>query len=88
MLRYSISDIYRKTAGMLLLFAGGFTRLDNYRALIAMAGLSPCEHTCSTSVRSKMRITMLSSNQAFLTKLILLALSLKARLFHIVRAKG
>jgi hypothetical protein len=29
----------------LLLFAGGFTRLDNYRQLIAMAGLSPREHT-------------------------------------------
>ncbi|WP_223654388.1 hypothetical protein [Hymenobacter psoromatis] len=27
----SIPGIGRKTAGMLLLFAGGFTRLDNYR---------------------------------------------------------
>jgi transposase len=41
----------------LLLFAGGFTRLDNYRQLIAMAGLSPREHTSGTSIRGKVRIT-------------------------------
>jgi transposase len=53
----SIPGIGRKTAGMLLLFAGGFTRLDNYRQLIAMAGLSPREHTSGTSIRGKVRIT-------------------------------
>ncbi|SMB81378.1 transposase IS116/IS110/IS902 family protein [Hymenobacter roseosalivarius DSM 11622] len=53
----SIPGIGRKTAGMLLLFTGGFTRLDNYRQLIAMAGLSPREHTSGTSIRGKVRIT-------------------------------
>lgn len=53
----SIPGIGRKTAGMLLLFAGGFTRLDNHRQLIAMAGLSPREHTSGTSIRGKVRIT-------------------------------
>lgn len=53
----SIPGIGRKTAGMLLLFAGGFTRLDNYRQLIALAGLSPREHTSGTSIRGKVRIT-------------------------------
>jgi transposase len=53
----SIPGIGRKTAGMLLLFAGGFTRLDNYRQLIAMAGLSPREHTSGISIRGKVRIT-------------------------------
>jgi transposase len=53
----SIPGIGPKTAGMLLLFAGGFTRLDNYRQLIAMAGLSPREHTSGTSIRGKVRIT-------------------------------
>lgn len=53
----SIPGIGRKTAGMLLLFAGGFTRLENYRQLIAKAGLSPREHTSGTSVRGKARIT-------------------------------
>lgn len=53
----SIPGIGRKTAGMLLLFAGGFAHLDNYRQLIAKAGLSPREHTSGTSVRGKTRIT-------------------------------
>jgi transposase len=52
-----IPGIGRKTAAMLLLFAGGFTCLDNYRQLIAMAGLSPREHTSGTSIRGKVRIT-------------------------------
>jgi transposase len=53
----SIPGIGRKTAEMLLLFAGRFTRLDNYCQLIAKAGLSPREHTSGTSVRGKARIT-------------------------------
>jgi transposase len=57
MLLCSIPGIGRKTAGMLLLFAGGFAHLDNYRQLIAMAGLSPREHSSGTSIRGKVRIT-------------------------------
>jgi transposase len=53
----SIPGIGRKTAGMLLVFAGGFTHLNNYRQLIAKAGLSPREHTSGTSIRGKVRIT-------------------------------
>ena len=53
----SIPGIGRKTAGMLLLFAGGFARLDNYRQLVAKAGLSPREHTSGSSIRGKVRIT-------------------------------
>ena len=53
----SIPGIGRKTAGQLLLFAGGFAHLDNYRQLIAMAGLSPREHSSGTSIRGKARIT-------------------------------
>ena len=53
----SIPGIGRKTAGMLLLFVGGFTHFDNYRQVIALAGLSPREHTSGTSIRGKVRIT-------------------------------
>jgi len=53
----SIPSIGRKTAGMLLLFAGGFTSYTNHRQLIAKAGLSPREHTSGTSIRGKVRIT-------------------------------
>jgi transposase len=56
-LLYSIPGIGRKTAGMLLLFAGGFTHFDNYRQVIALAGLTPREHTSGTSIRGKVRIT-------------------------------
>lgn len=53
----SIPGIGRKTAGMLLLFAGGFTNFTDYRQLIAKAGLSPREYTSGTSIRGKVRIT-------------------------------
>ena len=58
----SIPGIGRKTAGMLLVFAGGFSHLDNYRQLIAKAGLSPREHTSGTSVRGKTRITKMGGS--------------------------
>ena len=57
MMLCSIPGIGRKTAGILLLFAGGFTHFDNYRQVIALAGLSPREHTSGTSIRGKVRIT-------------------------------
>ncbi len=41
----SIPGVGRKTAGMLLLFAGSFKKIENYRPLIAKAGLSPRECT-------------------------------------------
>ena len=53
----SIPGIGRKTAGMLLLFAGGFRNMNNYRQLIAKAGLSPREYTSGSSIRGKVRIT-------------------------------
>ena len=55
----SISDIGRKTAAYLLLFAGGFTSFQNYRQLIAKAGLypHPREFSSGTSVRGKARIS-------------------------------
>lgn len=53
----SIPGIGRKTAGALLLFAKGFTQVDNYRQLIAKAGLCPREYSSGTSVRGKARIT-------------------------------
>jgi transposase len=53
----SIPGIGRKTAGLLLLFAGGFARLANYRQLLAKAGLSPRAYPCGTRVRGKVRLT-------------------------------
>lgn len=58
----SIPGIGRKTAGMLLLFAGGFRDMNNYRQLIAKAGLSPREYTSGSSVRGKVRITKMGGS--------------------------
>lgn len=53
----SIPGIGRKTAAQLLLFAKGFTQVENYRQLIAKAGLCPREYSSGSSVRGKTRIT-------------------------------
>lgn len=53
----SIPGIGRKTAAQLLLFAKGFTQVQNYRQLVAKAGLCPREYSSGTSVRGKTRIT-------------------------------
>lgn len=74
----SIPGIGRKTAGMLLLFAGGFAHLDNYRQLIAKAGLSPREHTSGTSVRGKTRITKMGGS-LIRSKLFMCSFSAKKR---------
>jgi transposase len=58
----SIPGIGKKTAGMLLLFAGSFQKIDNYRQLIAKAGLSPREYTSGTSIRGKTRITKMGGS--------------------------
>jgi len=55
----SIPGIGRKTAALLLLFAGGFARFDNHRQLLAKAGLCPHEYTSGTSVRGQTRISKL-----------------------------
>jgi len=47
----SIPGIGKITAGRLLLFAGGFRNLNNYRQVIAKAGLSPREYTSGSSIR-------------------------------------
>ena len=53
----SIPGIGRKTAAYLLIFAGCFTSFQNYRQLIAKAGLCPREFSSGTSVRGKARIS-------------------------------
>ena len=53
----SIPGIGRKTAAQRLLFADGFAQVQNYRQLIAKAGLCPREYQSGTSVRGQTRIT-------------------------------
>lgn len=56
-LRCAIPGIGRKTAAQLLLFAKGFTQVQNYRQLVAKAGLCPREYSSGSRVRGKTRIT-------------------------------
>lgn len=58
----SIPGIGKKTAGMLLLFAGGFQGMASYRQLIAKAGLCPREYTSGTSIRGRVRITKMGGS--------------------------
>lgn len=58
----SIAGIGRKTAALLRLFARGVAGLDNYRQLIAKAGLCAHEYTSGTSVRGQRRITKTGGN--------------------------
>lgn len=58
----SIPGIGRKTAALLLVFARGFSDLQNHRQLIAQAGLCPREYSSGTSVRGQTRITKTGGN--------------------------
>ena len=58
----SIPGIGKKTAGMLLLFAGGFRHVSNYRQLMAKAGLSPRAYTSGSSIRGKVSITKMGGS--------------------------
>ncbi|WP_400194356.1 transposase, partial [Hymenobacter sp. B81] len=55
----SIPGIGRKTAALLLLFAGGFTRFNKHRQLIAKAGPCPHGYQSGSSVRGQTRISKL-----------------------------
>jgi transposase len=52
----SIPGMGRRTASQLIIFTDGFSKIENYRQLISLAGLSPREFTSGTSVRSRVRI--------------------------------
>jgi transposase len=58
----SLPGIGRKPAALRLLFARGVAGLDNYRPLLAKAGLCPHAYTAGTSVRGQTRITKTGGN--------------------------
>lgn len=52
----SIPGLGKRTASQLIIFTDGFSKVDNYRQLISMAGLSPKEFSSGTSVKKRIRI--------------------------------
>ncbi|MGZ4089089.1 MAG: IS110 family transposase [Bacteroidia bacterium] len=59
----SIPGMGKRTASQLIVFTDGFTKIDNYRQLISLAGLSPREFSSGTSVRSRVRICKMGGSQ-------------------------
>ena len=52
----SIPGLGQRTVSKLIIFTDGFTKVDNYRQLISLAGLSPKEFSSGTSVKKRIRI--------------------------------
>jgi transposase len=59
----SIPAIGKKTAIMLTVVRGGFSRFSNYRQLISYMGLSPRIFESGTSVKGKARICKLGMSR-------------------------
>jgi transposase len=52
----SVPGLGKRTAAHLIIFTDGFTKVNNYRQLISLAGLSPKEFSCGISVKKRVRI--------------------------------
>ena len=52
----SIPGMGKRAASLLIVFTDGFTKVENYRQLISLAGLSPKIFESGSSVRGKVRI--------------------------------
>lgn len=49
----SIPGLGKRAVSLLIVYTDGFTKINNHRQLIALAGLAPREHTSGTSVRGR-----------------------------------
>jgi len=59
----SVPGLGKRAVAMLIVFTDGFTKVQNHRQLIALAGLSPREHTSGTSIRGKKGICKMGSGR-------------------------
>jgi len=59
----SIPGLGKRAVALLIVFTEGFTKIQNHRQLIALAGLSPREHTSGTSVKGKKGICKMGSGR-------------------------
>jgi transposase len=49
----SIPGLGKRATALLIVYTDGFTKIKNHRQLIALAGLSPREHTSGSSIRGR-----------------------------------
>lgn len=59
----SIPGIAKKTAQVLIVITGGFTRFQNYKQLCAYVGITPRIYQSGTSVKGKSKITKLGMSR-------------------------
>lgn len=59
----SIPGLGKRAAAMLIVFTEAFEKVQNYRQLICLAGLSPREFSSGSSVRGKTRICKMGGGQ-------------------------
>jgi transposase len=59
----TIPGMGKRTASQLIVFTDGFSKINNYRQLISLAGLSPREFNSGTSVRARVRICKMGGVQ-------------------------
>lgn len=52
----SIPGLGKRTAAHLIIFTDGFSKINNYRQLISLAGLSPKEFTSGSSIKKRVHI--------------------------------
>lgn len=52
----SIPGLGKRAVALLIVFTDGFKKVDNYRQLISLAGLSPRQYSSGSSIRGKVRI--------------------------------
>ena len=49
----SIPGLGKRAVSLLIVYTDGFKKINNYRQLIALAGLAPREHTSGSSIRAR-----------------------------------
>ncbi len=89
----SIPGLGKRATAMLIVFTDAFNKVDNYRQLISLAGLSPKIFTSGTSVRGKIRICKIGGgslrNILYMCSMSAIKCNLACKnLYERLRAKG
>jgi len=89
----SIPGLGKRATALLIVFTDGFKKVDNYRQLISLAGLSPKIFTSGTSVRGKVRICKMGGgslrNILYMCSMSAIKCNLACKnLYERLRAKG
>ena len=59
----SIPGLGKRAVALLIIYTDGFTKIQNHRQLIALAGMAPREYTSGTSIRGKKGICKMGNGR-------------------------